>query len=245
MPERRKTGNPLTRTVALLAALLSCGALATMPAGAAQVSDPPPGLSATDTDELMNLDTEDGVDVVFKPPVDGAPGDRVGAGTRDGASLVRRVVLLAPKGGGLTTSATPKLYWWLSKAFEGTIEIKVEPVDDKKTVLEVRRPISAAAGLQSLDLETLGLALDEERIYVWKLVLKTEEEVGWASGLSFVERVAPPDGADAEDPVARAKVLAAAGIWYDALAAVAEDPALEDQRANLLTSAGLTFVLGQ
>lgn len=248
MPDRRKTGHPLARRPAVpaaVAALLLCGALAAGPAGAAQVADPPPGMSASDTDELKNLDTEDDVDVVFKPPVDGAPGDRVGAGTRDGTSLVRRVVLLAPKGGGLTTSATPKLYWWLAKAFEGTIEIKVEPVDDKKTVLEVRRPISAEAGLQLLDLETLGLSLDEGRIYVWKLVLKTKEDVGWASGLSFVERVAPPEGANAENPVGRAKALAAAGIWYDALATVAENPALENQRASLLTSAGLTFVLGQ
>ena len=202
-------------------------------------------LTPAETDELNAMETEDDVDIVFTPPVVGAPGDRIGAGTRSSGSLVRRIVLLAPKGGGLTASAAPTLHWWLSEDFTGTIQVKIEPVDGKQPLMEMKREIDAKAGIRALDLATLGLNLDKGRIYVWKIILRNSDDVAWASGLSFLERVSPPALGRVDGPVDRARALAKAGIWYDALARLSEDPKLEKQKTSLLKSAGFTFMLGQ
>ncbi len=229
----------LAASAVLIAALIGAIA-ASSPVSAFQVAAGTDSLSPAETDELNNLETEDDVDIVFKPPVIGAPGDRIGAGTRSGVNLIKRIELLAPKGGGLTTSAAPSLHWWLSKDFSGTIQIKIEPIDDKRPLLELKRDIEAKAGIQTLDLAQLGLELETGKIYVWKIILRKSEDVAWASGLSFIERVsAQAPGGD--NPAGQARTYAEAGIWYDALAALVREPGLEKQRTGFLRGAGFTF----
>jgi hypothetical protein len=242
-PQPFWTANHRAPFILISAFLLAAVVIA--PAVAFQMAAGTEGLSPSETDELNNMETEDDIDIVFKPPVIGAPGDRIGAGTRSGVSLVRRIELLVPKGGGLTAAGSPTLHWWLSKQFTGTVQIKIESIDDKQPVLEMRRSIDAKAGVQSLDLARLGLELDKRKIYVWKIILRKSDDVAWASGLSFIERVSTPASAEAGNPVQRARALAQAGIWYDALAQLADDPKLEKQRNSLLKSAGFTFMLGQ
>ncbi len=228
----------------LLSAFLAA-AVYLSPAAAFQVAAGTDSLSPAETDELNNLETEDDVDIVFTPPVIGAPGDRIGAGTRGGINLVKRIELLVPKGGGLTVSASPTVHWWLSQDFSGTVRFKIEPIDGKLPAKEVAHQVDAKSGIQSLDLAEFGLELKEGTIYIWKIVLQKSEDVAWASGLSFIERVSPKSDGGDDDQVARARALAEAGIWYDALTVLARDQRYEKQRSSLLKSAGFTFMLGQ
>lgn len=231
--------------LSFLTAALFVAIMTLSPAAAFQVAAGTDNLSPAETDELNNLETEDDVDIVFTPPVIGAPGDRIGAGTRSGVNLVKRIELLVPKGGGLTTSSTPTLHWWLSKDFAGTIQVKIEPIDDKRPLIEMKRDINAKAGIQALDLAKLGLELDKGKIYVWKIILRKSEDVAWASGLSFIERVSAQATGGSSSPVGRARTFAESGIWYDALTSLMRDPGLEKQRMSFLKSAGFTFMLSQ
>ena len=234
----------LTMAALLTAALLF--AIMTASSGQAfQVAAGTDSLSPAETDELNNLETEDDLDIVFKPPVIGAPGDRIGAGTRSGVNLIKRIEVLVPKGGGLTTNASPSLHWWLSQDFEGTLQVKIEPVAAKQPLLEMKHDIDAKAGVQSIDLSKLGLKLEHGKIYVWKIILLRSEDVVWASGLSFIERVSARTTEENSSMERRARNFAQAGIWYDALTTLMRDPGLEKQRTVFLKSAGFTFMLGQ
>ena len=51
---------------------------------------------------------------VYKPPQLGAPGGRVGGGTRGIGGDALSLVALAPNHVGLTTQAQPTFYWYLS-----------------------------------------------------------------------------------------------------------------------------------
>lgn len=69
---------------------------AAVPAAAAEAQD----LAAADS-------------LIYVPPRRGAPKTRVGGGTRSGGQPLH-LALLAPEHTGLTRSASPTLYWWLS-----------------------------------------------------------------------------------------------------------------------------------
>ncbi len=55
------------------------------------------------------------VDVVFVPPVDGAPAERIGAGTRGSGSPSEHFKLIVPQGGALSASTSPVLYGGLPR----------------------------------------------------------------------------------------------------------------------------------
>ena len=236
---------PVLATAAFLTAALIVAIMTASSGNAFQVAAGADSLSPAETDELNNLETEDDLDIVFKPPVIGAPGDRIGAGTRSGVNLVKRIEVLVPKGGGLTAEASPNLHWWLSQDFAGTLQIKIEPVDAKQPLLEMKHNIDATAGIQSIDLGKLGLKLERGKIYVWKIILLKSEDVVWASGLSFIERVSARAPEENSSPERQARSYAQAGIWYDALTSLMRDPGLEKQRSSFLKSAGFTFMPGQ
>src|SRR5262249_9720599 len=95
-----------TTTSSILAALLVV--LATRP-GAAQ--DKKNGAQPSQSKERSNTASMP----VYKPPLRGAPGGRVGGGTR-GSGSVRDVFILsalAPDHMGLTVAEQPSLYWFI------------------------------------------------------------------------------------------------------------------------------------
>lgn len=236
---------PVLAMTAFLTAALLVAIMTASSGNAFQVAAGADSLSPAETDELNNLETEDDLDIVFKPPVIGAPGDRIGAGTRSGVNLIKRIEVLVPKGGGLTANAAPSLHWWLSQDFAGTLQVKIEPVDAKQPLLEMKRDIDAKAGIQSIDLGKLGLKLERGKIYVWKIILLKSDDVVWASGLSFIERVSARAAEENSSLERQAREFAKAGIWYDALTTLMRDPGLEKQRTGFLKNAGFTFESGQ
>lgn len=140
---------------------------------------------------------------VFVPPEIGAPADRLGAGTRDIIGTTEGLLLLAPEGGGLTTSGTPPLIWYLSEGFDGTMTTQISAPSASGVVLEWDSLLPK--GYYSLDLRRSGFRLQEGVIYVWKVMLIKGDTV-IAVAESFVERVRPTDRSPGQ-----------AGIWFDVL----------------------------
>lgn len=141
---------------------------------------------------------------VFVPPDIGAPGERLGAGTRDIVGMTEGLLLLVPEGGGLTTSGAPPLVWQLANGFRGKMTTQIWAPGASGVVLKRNGPLPK--GYYSLDLQRSNFRLKEGVIYVWKVVL-TEGDLVVAVAESLVERVGPTD----EDP-------GQLGIWFDALA---------------------------
>ena len=180
-----------------------------------------------------------GEPVVYTPPVQGAPGDRIGAGTRSSSKRIGRVLLLAPKGGGLTVSEAPRLYWWLAEQFKGDIEIRLQGVGAERPLMHLKRALASKPGLQVLDLDQLGLRLRKDRIYHWTIMLHASDGRRWGAGTTYIERKNRSIEPKADNDAVKARNYAAAGYWYDALALLAENPKHAKLRKGLLDSAGL------
>lgn len=207
-------------------------------------SDGTGGLTEAADDAISKLEAEDDLDIVYLPPVTGAPADRIGAGTRGAGTRIPLLELLAPKKGGYTYLASPKLYWWLPKSFTGTVEINVDANRGDKRPLTFTKDLKNASGLQVIDLEELGYLLDEGAaadgpIYLWRVLLKNPNGIAILSKFSYVQRIHKPEDIAEEDAAKRAKRLAKAGIWYDALSELSENGDLAALRASLLKSAGI------
>jgi hypothetical protein len=190
---------------------------------------------------------------VYKPPVRGAPGGRVGGGTRGvGREPAFVLSVLAPSHTGLTTSEQPALFWFISSASSYPVEITV--VDPQKTdpLLEIRVEPPVAAGVHRLRLADHNVRLAPGAAYQWYVAVMPDTGRRSKDILAggAIERVAAPDGLTAKLTRAAKGDLPAlyadAGLWYDALAALGElidaapqDPALVAQRSKLLRQVGL------
>ncbi|MBP1738758.1 MAG: uncharacterized protein H6Q48_1051 [Deltaproteobacteria bacterium] len=83
-----------------------------------------PGTPAAGADQ-KKVSTADSTPV-YKPPLRGSPGGRVGGGTR-GASLEAPVSLsvLVPDHVGITLQSQPHLYWFISRKTTHPIEVTI------------------------------------------------------------------------------------------------------------------------
>lgn len=242
MPGQFEAISNLTRVLAVPVVALSMVVVPIVGAAdayAAGVGDQTDSMSASDAAIVDNMDIEDDDPPIYIPPVTGAPGDRIGAGTRGSAQTAGKMLLLAPKGGGLTLSTAPRLHWWLSDAFTGNIEIRIKSADSERPILNLKRAIAAKPGLQVFDMSDLGLKLTEGQVYTWTIRLVGPDGSNLAADTSFIEYKSLGDAVPPADPVGRARSLAASGYWYDALGLLADDPRMAKLQAALLESAGL------
>jgi hypothetical protein len=193
---------------------------------------------------------------VYKPPLRGAPGGRVGGGTRGIASRdVFMLSVLAPGHTGLTVREQPVLYWFISADTALPAEIAI--VDPNSTTPLLEKPLAGpiTRGVHSIRLADHGVRLEPGVVYRWSVSVITDagrrSRDILASGT--IERIPPPATLDAAlataGPERSAFVYAEAGIWYDAMAAVCEMLArtpdsepLRGQRAALLAQAGLPTI---
>jgi len=208
---------------------------------AAGVGDQTDSMSASDAAIVDNMDIEDDDPPIYIPPVTGAPGDRIGAGTRGNVQQAGKMVLLAPKGGGLTLSTAPRLHWWLSEAFSGTMEIRIKSADAERPILNLKRVVTAKPGFQAFDMSDFGLQLAAGEVYTWTIRLVGQDGSNLAADTSFIEHKPLGTTEQASDRVGRARSLAETGYWYDALGLLSDDPRMAKLRAGLLKSAGLTL----
>jgi hypothetical protein len=189
---------------------------------------------------------------VYKPPLRGAPGGRVGGGTRGGSGDTLSVSVVAPDHTGLTTEESPTLYWFVSKTTDLPVEVTVTDPDDATPVLELRLPGPTAAGVRKIALADHDARLRPGVTYQWHVALipdpRRRSRDILASGT--IERVALTEDVRARlaqaGPEARPAIYAEAGLWYDAVAEIHRliatrpgDVSLRQQRAALIGEAGL------
>jgi hypothetical protein len=190
---------------------------------------------------------------VYKPPLRGSPGGRVGGGTR-GASLEAPVSLsvLVPDHVGITLQSQPHLYWFISRKTTHPIEVTITEKDAVKPVLEARLKPLEKAGFQCIRLAEHGVQLRQNVPYKWFVAVVTDPDRRSRDILSggMIEVVSPSSDLSARlNQTTKAKqpfVLAEEGVWYDALAGVSDridaspkDLSLRKQRAALLNQVGL------
>ena len=196
---------------------------------------------------------------VYKPPLRGAPGGRVGGGTRGVGGSTRgteRAVfvlsVLAPDHTGLTMSEQPSLYWFISSRAPSPVEVTVVDPRATKPLMEIRLSSPVEAGVHRIRLADHNVRLEPGVAYRWYVAVVPDANRRAKDFLTggAIERIEPPEGLQAK--LAKAgrtetpSLYAEAGLWYDAIAAVSalidsapSDPVLRRQRAAMLTQVGL------
>jgi hypothetical protein len=190
---------------------------------------------------------------LYKPPLRGAPGGRVGGGTRGAPGRDIFVLsVLAPDHTGLTTKEQPSLFWFISADTSLPVELTVSDPNATEPLLETRVAVPVGRGVHRVRLSDYNIKLAPGVAYQWAVTVipdasRRSRDI-LASGT--IERVEPagdiaPKLAAAGDEE-RASVYAEAGIWYDAIEAVSDlierspgDAMPRNYRRALLTQAGL------
>jgi len=191
---------------------------------------------------------------VYKPPLRGAPGGRIGGGSRGTGGQAFVLSVLAPDHSGLTTQEQPALYWYISKPTSLPVEFTVMDPETTTPVVEVRLPSPAHAGIQEIRLSDHGVRLTPGVVYRWYVAVVPDEARRSRDILAggTIQRVLPSaelatklSSARPEDVPA---LYAEAGFWYDALAGMSDlierapnDPDLQRQRTALMSQIGLSI----
>ena len=189
---------------------------------------------------------------VYKPPSRGAPGGRVGGasrGTPNSVMLLPTIDLLAPDGhAGLTTSATPILYFFVSQPIDRPTQFTISAAARPSPILEVGIPAPRAAGIYSVRTADYRVRLEPGILYTWSVSVSLDPKaqsrdiVASASLLLTASDPALEGALRNLPPSRRVGLLAQAGLWYDAVAAAAEMAALDRHAAldALMTQVGLS-----
>lgn len=188
---------------------------------------------------------------IYIPPKRGAPGGRVGGGTR-GTDQTFTLSVLAPDHTGLTTQSQPILYWYLSKSISTPMEFTLIDDDVTKPLVEKVLNPPFEAGIHRLRLADFGVRLAPGRQYQWSVTLVTNPKRRSKDVLAgaTIEYFTLPEAtalklvrADWSEAV---RLYAELGHWYDAVTVLSElidanptDAALRKQRAALLQQVGL------
>lgn len=188
---------------------------------------------------------------VYKIPTRGAPGGRVGGGTR-GDRNVFVLSALAPDHSGFTTSEQPSLYWFISNSTSLPIELTVIDSKGIKPILETRLPAPVKEGIQQVRLADYKVQLKQGEAYRWFVAVVPDADRRSKDILAggAIERVDMPEALKAKLTQSAKTdipfVFAEAGLWYDALQSISDlidatpqNTELRKQRTALLTQIGL------
>jgi hypothetical protein len=188
---------------------------------------------------------------VYNPPSRGAPGGRIGGGTRGGGNIFVLSVL-APDHSGFTTSEQPSLYWFISKPTSLPVEVTLMDPQGVKPILETQLPSPTKAGIQRVRLADYNIHLAPGAAYRWFVAVVPDAERRSKDILAggAVERVDLQEDVKAKLAKASDKevpfVYAQAGLWYDALNSISDlidaapqNQELQNQRTALLKQVGL------
>ncbi len=225
---------------------------------ASQQSSPPPAPSMSSPPQpppRPETQTTKSIAVnvpVYKPPLRGAPGGRVGGGSRGTPRDLFVLSALVPDHSGLTTQEQPSLYWYISNPTSFRVELTISDTHGTRPLLETSLPSPVAAGIHTIRLADYGVRLTPGVQYRWFVAVVPDAARRSRDILAggTIERVDAPETLRTRLAQARPEELpflyADAGIWYDALAAIAEliertpaNPELRQQRAALLSEVGL------
>lgn len=197
----------------------------------------------------------DGAGPVYKPPKRGAPGGRVGGGTRGIQRDMFVLSVLAPDHSGLTISEQPSLYWFISGPTSLPVELTVMDPEGVQPILETRLPAPVKAGVHRVRLADHNIRLKPGAAYQWFVTVIPDSDHRSKDILAggAIERVDVPGDLRTkltmENKSEFFSLYAEAGLWYDAVAAISDlieaapqDQALRKQRAALLSQVGLSAI---
>lgn len=192
---------------------------------------------------------------VYQPPLRGAPGGRVGGGTRGIGDEVITLFALAPNHTALTTQEQPTLYWFVSNETKHPIEVTLIIEAAAQPLLEKRLPLPIQPGIHAIRLKDFNLHLLKATQYRWFVALvpdpgRRSKDI-LAGGI--IERIELPEAVRVKlsqsDQRNVPHIYAESGIWYDTIMALSElieanpnDMVLRRQRAALLEQVGLSQV---
>ena len=192
---------------------------------------------------------------LYQPPRRGAPGGRVGGGTRGPSLALPHLYALVPDHVAVTAEEQPTLVWYLSKATALPLEFTVVETMGVEPILEVALSSPMEPGIHILSLAQYDLRLETGKTYQWFVSLipdparRSKDII--AGGILEMDRL-PENIAEAVEQAApqdATKLLAKAGFWYDAMGVISHgiqnnpgDRALHDVRAALLEQVDLNMV---
>ncbi len=173
----------------------------------------------------------------FNPPDRGAP-----VNTTGGASRGSCVESLMPTDAnniyfGLTVAAQPTFYWKINNSKGQTVYFEVQEYtnpserqtgeDAYKSVYQTEFTLPNTSGIMSFNLPP-DIALEEGKAYKWYMDVDCDPTYGdLRSAEGWVERTSPSltvqrQLGTASAPIDRSQRYAEAGIWFDALDALAQ-----------------------
>lgn len=194
---------------------------------------------------------------VYKPPMRGAPGGRVGGGTR-GIGDLSTIIVLAPDHVGLTVNPQPSLFWGISKPVSAKMEFALNESQNPKPILDVAIKTPLNAGIHGINLADYGITLKPGKQYEWFVAIvpdsaQRSSDIMAGGSIEYATASKP-----LHDRLAKAgekdqpTIYAEEGIWYNAvsslsalIAANPDNKALKEQRAGLLEQVGLKDVVSQ
>jgi hypothetical protein len=196
---------------------------------------------------------------IFIPRDAGAPEARVrGASRGSDFAKIPSIEALVPEQMGYTLDAQPTLYWYLSDSTDRRVDFTLDAQDansaDPESEFTLRGPHEA--GINRIDLASHGVTLRPDVTYMWYVTLLPDppsRDDARVSGGAIQLMTTPPElqhELDAADADQHPFILAAAGIWYDALSVLSEGVRSASggaqrgaQRAALLKQVGLGVVV--
>jgi hypothetical protein len=181
----------------------------------------------------------------------GVPKGRVGGGTRgDGHPLT--LAALAPDHVGLTTQAQPSLFWYLSSTTPSPIEVVIMNPQQIAPLFVKRFHPPFTPGIHRVRLADDAVSLATGVPYEWFIALIPDptQRSKDIVARGRIERTKLPEALQTRLAQARegeaVALYAEAGLWYDALTALADlieatpqDTQFRQQRAALLKQVGL------
>lgn len=186
---------------------------------------------------------------IYQPPLRGAPATRIGAASRGERDSGLILSALAPESTGLTSRAQPTLCWYSSKVLAAPLEFTLNDEHTIKPLVETKVNASQP-GIHAL---RLNYTLKSEVEYQWAIaaVADPNQRASDIIAGGTIQRVQPSATLAAQLKQASPRewpfLYAREGFWYDAIATLSEqiavnpaDRGLREQRAALLDQVGLT-----
>ncbi len=189
---------------------------------------------------------------LYQPPQRGAPGGRVGGGTRGPSADLPLMWALVPDHVGLSAEVQPRLVWYLSKTTTYPLELTI--IDETGVIPIIEKLLSSPTdpGIHIIRLADYDLKLEKGKTYQWSVSLISDPEhrsrdliVGGMIQVGDVP-VSLGENVRNANPVEATRLWGNAGFWYDAIGVIStniqsnpSDAEMHHVRASLLEEVDL------